>query len=56
MSVIKNRLHIRSQHMTYQNLTVIYIFFVLRKLEILEIPKLETNLTATTMMKNYFGN
>ena len=32
--------------MTGQNLTFIYLFVVLRKLEILEIPKSETNLTA----------
>lgn len=32
--------------MTCQNLTFIYLFVVLRKLEILEIPKSETILTA----------
>ena len=42
--------------MTCQNLTFIYLFVVLRKLEILEIAKSETNLTATTPMKNYFRN
>lgn len=55
MLVIKNRLTHQVSAYDLSKLNI-YLFVDLRKLEILEIPKSETNLAATTPMKNYFGN